>query len=232
MLSHRIDYGHLLSGPFARVARLMHRVSNAHRRPRRPTRPTSTTGWPASALRERRDRRAREHQARHRPRRRATGQDLLRGERHRGHAGYRLGDPHGCSSAARAAASSACRCPESFLVGPGSPRDPRAGDPLMTFRYDQTWRVPPVDPRRLAGRPSFRAGVDAQIVMDAIVRSAASGQTVDIPTIKAAATACRSAESRAVARRPRAREKLGWCRVERVPIDRTCTRFSPSRSSP
>src|SRR5204863_2151688 len=29
--------------------------------------------------------------------------------------------------------------PEEFWKTPGSPRDPRAGDPLVTFRYDQAW---------------------------------------------------------------------------------------------
>ena len=70
--------------------------------------------------------------------------------------------------------------PESFLVEPGSPRDPRAGDPLQAFRYDQTWRFLQSILDGTPVGPSFRAGLEAQIVMDAIVQSAATGQTVEI----------------------------------------------------
>ncbi len=62
--------------------------------------------------------------------------------------------------------------PREFFTWPGSPRDPGAGDPLITFRYDQAFEF--IDAIR-SGRPctpSFHDGVQAQVVMEAAVRSA------------------------------------------------------------
>ncbi|HEY2951875.1 MAG TPA: Gfo/Idh/MocA family oxidoreductase [Verrucomicrobiae bacterium] len=71
--------------------------------------------------------------------------------------------------------------PEGFWKWPGSPRDPRQGDPLVTFRYDQAWEF--VDAIR-NGRPctpSFHDGARAQAVLDAAVKSAELRQWVDLP---------------------------------------------------
>jgi predicted dehydrogenase len=70
--------------------------------------------------------------------------------------------------------------PREFWTWPGSPRDPGAGDPLVTFRYDQAWEF--VDAIR-SGRPatpSFRDGARAQAVMDAAIRSAETRQWVEL----------------------------------------------------
>lgn len=70
--------------------------------------------------------------------------------------------------------------PREFWVWPGSPRDPGAGDPLVSFRYDQAFEF--VDAIR-AGRPcvpSFHEGARVQAVMDAIVRSAETRQWVAV----------------------------------------------------
>ncbi len=70
--------------------------------------------------------------------------------------------------------------PREFWVWPGSPRDPGAGDPLVSFRYDQAFEF--VDAIR-AGRPcvpGFHEGARAQAVMDAIVRSAETRQWVTV----------------------------------------------------
>jgi predicted dehydrogenase len=58
--------------------------------------------------------------------------------------------------------------PDEFLKWPGSPRDPGAGDPLITFRYDQDVEFIQAI---LEGRdciPSFREGLQVQAVMDSI----------------------------------------------------------------
>jgi predicted dehydrogenase len=71
--------------------------------------------------------------------------------------------------------------PESFWKWPGSPRDPKQGDPLVTFRYDQAWEF--VDAIR-SGRPctpSFHDGARAQAVLDAAVKSTESRAWVDLP---------------------------------------------------
>jgi predicted dehydrogenase len=70
--------------------------------------------------------------------------------------------------------------PREFWTWPGSPRDPQAGDPLVTFRYDQAWEF--VDAIR-SGRPctpSFDDGARVQAVMDAAVQSAETRQWVDL----------------------------------------------------
>ncbi len=70
--------------------------------------------------------------------------------------------------------------PEEFWKVPGCPRDPRQGDPLVTFRYDQAWEF--IDAIR-SGRPcspDFHDGARAQAVTDAVVRSAEGRQWVGV----------------------------------------------------
>jgi len=71
--------------------------------------------------------------------------------------------------------------PREFWTWPGSPRDPGVGDPLVTFRYDQAFEFVDAIRNRRPCVPSFHDGVRAQQVMDAALRSAASGQWVDLP---------------------------------------------------
>jgi predicted dehydrogenase len=71
--------------------------------------------------------------------------------------------------------------PREFWTWPGSPRDPGAGDPLVTFRYDQAWEF--IDAIR-SGRPcvpSFHDGLRMQAVIDAALRSAEARQWIDVP---------------------------------------------------
>jgi predicted dehydrogenase len=70
--------------------------------------------------------------------------------------------------------------PEEFWRWPGSPRDPRSGDPLVTFRYDQAWEF--VDAIR-SKRPcsvTFHDGARVQEVTDAAVRSSETKQWVEL----------------------------------------------------
>jgi predicted dehydrogenase len=70
--------------------------------------------------------------------------------------------------------------PKEFWTWPGSPRDAAAGDPLVTFRYDQAWEF--VDAIR-SGRPcvpSFHDGARAQSVLDAAIRSAETKAWVEL----------------------------------------------------
>jgi predicted dehydrogenase len=61
--------------------------------------------------------------------------------------------------------------PEEFWRWPGSPRNPRSGDPLVTFRYDQAWEFVDAIRNERPCRPSFHDGARAQAVMDAAVLS-------------------------------------------------------------
>ena len=71
--------------------------------------------------------------------------------------------------------------PDEFLKIPGSPRDPRSGDPLVTFRYDQDVEFLQAIEERRECRPSFADGMKAQAVMDAALQSARERRWVDVP---------------------------------------------------
>jgi predicted dehydrogenase len=71
--------------------------------------------------------------------------------------------------------------PEEFWRWPGSPRDPRVGDPLVTFRYDQAWEFVDAIRNQRPCRPSFHEGARVQGVIDAAVRSAETQAWVELP---------------------------------------------------
>jgi predicted dehydrogenase len=70
--------------------------------------------------------------------------------------------------------------PREFWKVPHSPRESGNGDPLITFRYDQAWEF--VDAIRSSRpcKPDFYDGARAQAVMDAALRSAEMGQWVNL----------------------------------------------------
>lgn len=70
--------------------------------------------------------------------------------------------------------------PREFWKLPGAPRDPAQGDPLVTFRYDQAWEFVDAIRNQRPCNPSFHDGARAQAVMDAAVKSAATRQWVDL----------------------------------------------------
>jgi predicted dehydrogenase len=71
--------------------------------------------------------------------------------------------------------------PKEFLKVPGSPRDPAQGDPLFTFRYDQTFEFIDAISNNRPCSPSFREGARAQAVLDAAVASAREKRWLDLP---------------------------------------------------
>jgi predicted dehydrogenase len=70
--------------------------------------------------------------------------------------------------------------PEEFWKVPGSPRDARQGDPLVTFRYDQAWEFIDAIRNQRPCAPSFHDGARTQAVMDAAHRSAETRQWVEL----------------------------------------------------
>jgi predicted dehydrogenase len=70
--------------------------------------------------------------------------------------------------------------PKTFWRWPGSVRDPHVGDPLVTFRYDQAWEFVDAIRNQRPCIPSFHDGVRAQQVMDAAIRSAETLQWVEL----------------------------------------------------
>ncbi len=71
--------------------------------------------------------------------------------------------------------------PKEFLKWPGSPRDPSVGNPLFTFRYDQNFEFIDAIHNQRPCVPSLADGARAQAVMDAAKTSAAGRQWVDLP---------------------------------------------------
>ncbi|MGB7157368.1 MAG: Gfo/Idh/MocA family oxidoreductase [Tepidisphaeraceae bacterium] len=73
--------------------------------------------------------------------------------------------------------------PRDFLVYPKSPRKPGEGDPLVTFRYDQTAEFIDAIVNERPCSPSFVAGARAQAVMEAAIHSARERCWVDVSRI-------------------------------------------------
>jgi predicted dehydrogenase len=74
--------------------------------------------------------------------------------------------------------------PKEFFKVPGSPRDISAGDPLVTFRYDQNFEFIDAILNQRPCSPSFADGVRAQGVMDAAILSSRERRWVDVPDLK------------------------------------------------
>jgi predicted dehydrogenase len=70
--------------------------------------------------------------------------------------------------------------PEEFWRWPGSPRQIGVGDPLVTFRYDQAWEFVSAIREQRPCQPSFHDGARVQQVMDAAVQSAQSSAWVNL----------------------------------------------------
>jgi predicted dehydrogenase len=187
MLSHRIDYGHLLVGPVARLVADTRRFVDV-----RGGSPSDLDDWVAVLA---------EYEAKAHGSPPVTG--VLestklatgRGEGHygqdvaeiNGEAGslvfttqkpleLRVGKPGGSDL-------QTVPVPREFLVWPGSPRDPSQGDPVATFRYDQDFEFIDAIRNQRPCRPSLLDGARAQAVMDAVLQSAEQRRWVDVPRV-------------------------------------------------
>jgi predicted dehydrogenase len=182
MLSHRLDYGHHLIGPFARVSGLLTRVWDTRIDAAGDAHPADVEDWVAcvgvfrsgaSACLESTKTAAGLGDG-------ATGHDLCEINGREASARYRLGDPHHLMVAQAGGAYERVQIPDSFLTVEGSPRDPQAADPLVGFRHDQTWLFLQSILDQRPVEPSFADGLRAQIVMEAIVESAKTGRTIEV----------------------------------------------------
>jgi predicted dehydrogenase len=70
--------------------------------------------------------------------------------------------------------------PNEFLVWPGSPRDPNEGDPLVAFRYDQDVEFIDAIASNRPCTPSFRDGVMAQAVAESVLGSSQRRRWADV----------------------------------------------------
>jgi predicted dehydrogenase len=76
------------------------------------------------------------------------------------------------------------KIPKEFLKLPTSPRDPAEGDPVVTFRWDQSVEFIDAIVEKRPCRPSFRDGCRVQAVIDAAVLSTEQRKWVDVPMIE------------------------------------------------
>ena len=179
MLSHRIDYAHHLIGPIARVVAEMKNFV-----PQREGQPSDVDDWVAMLC----EFANRETTGVLESTKLATG----RGEGHRGQdiveingsegtIVYSTQKPLHVQIGKRGDADlHEIEIPESFAVWPGSPRDPTQGDPLATFRYDQSYEFIDAIVNNRPCRPSFFDGMRAQAVMDAAIESHRERKWVEV----------------------------------------------------
>ena len=73
--------------------------------------------------------------------------------------------------------------PRDFLVYPGSPRDPFAGDPTTTFRWDQDFAFIQSIVEGQNGIPTFYDGMRCQAVIDAVLQAARERRWVDVADV-------------------------------------------------
>ena len=70
--------------------------------------------------------------------------------------------------------------PKEFLTVPGSPRDPSQGDPLFNFRYDQNYEFVDAIVKQRPCVPSLLDGARVQEVMDAAKQSALERRWLEV----------------------------------------------------
>ncbi len=156
MLSHRIDYGHLLIGPIARLVAQLRRFIDV-----RQGAPSDLDDWVAILADFEKN---------------VTGvleSTKLATGRGEGHRGLDLCEVNGSEGSIAYTTQKPLEIqigkkhdrdlrtiavPAEFLVWPGSPRNPNSGDPLVTFRYDQNFEfIDAIRNQRPAARASQKA---------------------------------------------------------------------------
>jgi predicted dehydrogenase len=185
MLSHRIDFAHLLVGPLQRLVADLRRFH-----PERGGRPSELDDWVALLA---------EFECGATGVLESTKLASGRGESWRSRDYVELNGSEASAvfhtrrwnelQLGRQGASGleTIPVPKEFRVWPGSPRDPARGDPLVTFRYDQAFEFIDAIRNERPCRPGFDDAVRVQQVMDAALESAAARRWVEVENREPAA---------------------------------------------
>jgi predicted dehydrogenase len=98
-----------------------------------------------------------------------------------GSAVYRLTEPNTILLGRHHESLQTVAVPDEYLVIPGSPRDPKEGNPSTVFRYDLVYELTSAIVEDRPAVPGFDHGARAQFVADAVLQSNATGgwQTID-----------------------------------------------------
>jgi predicted dehydrogenase len=183
MLSHRIDFGHYLLGPMARVVGHTKRYID-----QRGGKPADVEDWVAmladfdngatGVLESSKLATGRGEGGRSRDYCEVNGEE--------GTAIYELGRPNEIQIGRKGGMGlEVIPVPQEFLKHPASSRDVNSGDPVVTFRYDQDVEFIDAIVHNRPCQPSFLDGVRVQAVMEAILESEHSGKWVNIKPIEA-----------------------------------------------
>jgi len=181
MLSHRIDFGHVLAGPIRRVVADLKQFVET-----RDGQPSDLDDWVGMLAQFERGATGVLESTKLATGRGEGGQsrDYCEINGTEGSAVYLLGRPTRIEIGKKGGAGlEEVDVPPEFLKWPGSPRDPRQGDPIQTFRYDQDWEFVQAILEQRPCRPSFKDGVMVQAVMEAAVRSAEQSTWVDVEKV-------------------------------------------------
>jgi predicted dehydrogenase len=100
-----------------------------------------------------------------------------------GSAVYRLHEPNTILLGKTGSDLAPVEVPRAFLKPTGSPRIPSEGKPATVFRYDLMWEFVSAIVEGRDAVPSFRDGLAAQEVADAVLRSHAERQWIDIEAV-------------------------------------------------
>jgi predicted dehydrogenase len=181
MLSHRIDFAHLLMGPISRlVARLRQFIMTRGGQPSdlddfaavlADFQSGATGVLESSKL--------------------ATGRgegakspDVCEVNGAEGTIVYQLNKPNEIQVGRKGKAGLESQpVPQEFLKVPGSPRDPRQGDPLQVFRYDQDYEFIDAIRNQRQATPSFEDGARCQAAIDTAVKSDEQRAWLTVPQI-------------------------------------------------
>jgi predicted dehydrogenase len=178
MLSHRIDYGHFLVGPIARVSASLKRFIDT-----RGGQVSDLDDWVAALVEFDNGTTGVMESSKLCTGRGEGGRSLDYCEVNgtEGTLVYSLGKPLELEVGHRNGTHlETVAVPGEFLVWPGSPRQLRQGDPLVTFRYDQDFEFIDAIRNRRPCVPSLLEGARAQAVMDAMVQSSAQRKWVEV----------------------------------------------------
>jgi predicted dehydrogenase len=178
MLSHRIDFAHLLVGPFARLV-----AGTAQWHDTRGGQPNDLDDWVgilglfesgATGMLES----SKQASGRNESWRSLDYVEVNGSERS---FIFRTGDWNKLETGKVGGPGlETIQVPEEFWKHPGSPRDPRQGDPLVTFRYDQIWEFADAIRNQRPCNPDLFDGWRAQVAMDAALQSWEKRQWVEV----------------------------------------------------
>jgi predicted dehydrogenase len=189
MLAHRLDFGHYLVGPIARVMARLRRIHDV-----RGGAPSDVDDWVGAVAEFASGATGVFESAKTCPGRGdgATGQDFCEVNGTEGSAVYELGDPHHVKRARHGEAFARVPVPRQDLTPLGSTRDPLAGDPLVAFRHDQAFEFVAAIREGRECRPSFADGVRVQAVIEAMVRSDRERREVEVSATRGQPSSGRS----------------------------------------